>query len=129
MPNLILLFNHCLTKAQELDAHLSLRVESIIEPPPDIGTLWAQVPPDIDDLGTYLEPIFLWLESEARPGDYVLVQGEFGATWLAVQEAFRANMIPVYSTTRRDAMEEHMFDGRVETRHIFSHVRYRRYST
>ena len=126
-PALILLFNHRLTVRQEEDARASLGIASITLPPADIRAVWAQVPPDIDELTGYLAPVFSWLEGIARHGDFVLVQGEFGATCLAVGEAFRLSLIPVYSTTRREAVEKHLADGRVEIRHTFAHVRYRRY--
>ncbi len=126
-PALILLFNHTLTNAQENDARESLGVSKIITPPADIQQLWSQVPPDTDDLAGHLAPLFVWLNSVARTGDFVLVQGEFGASCLAVKESFRLGLIPVYSTTRREAFEEHLPGGRVEIRHVFSHVRFRRY--
>jgi hypothetical protein len=127
-PALILLFNHWLTEIQEADARKSMGIKRIVEPPAHIGLLWAQVPPDIEDIGPYLAPVFDWLSEAAQPGDFVLLQGEFGATWLAVKEAFRLGLVPVSSTTRREVVEEHLADGRVEIRHVFSHVRYRRYT-
>lgn len=45
----------------------------------------------------------------------------------AAQEADALGLIPIYSTPRREMMEKHMPDGSVHIRHIFSHVRYRRY--
>lgn len=127
VPALILLFNHRLTARQEEDARDSLGIGSITQPPADISMVWSQVPPDTAELTGYLAPVFSWLAATARPGDFVLVQGEFGATCLAVGEAFRLGLVPVYSTTRREAVEKHLADGRVEIRHTFSHVRYRKY--
>jgi hypothetical protein len=128
-PALILLFNHHLTARQEADARNSLGINRITNPPITVSTIWAEVPPDIDELAGYLAPVLSWLTEVARPGDFVLVQGEFGATFLAVDEAFRLGLSPVYSTTRRQAVEKHLADGRVEIRHTFSHVRYRRYGS
>ncbi|MFH0784214.1 MAG: CRISPR-associated protein Csx20 [Pseudomonadota bacterium] len=126
-PNLILLFNHRLTARQEEDAYSSLGINRIILPPVDVQMIWAQVPTDADELTGYLAPVFAWLAAAAQPGDFVLIQGEFGATYLAVEMAFRLSLVPIYSTTRREAMEEHVADDRVEIRHTFSHVRYRKY--
>ncbi len=126
--SLFLLFNHRLTGQQADDARASLGVGRIVAPPEAIQSLWSQVPPEIDDLGPYLAPVFTWLAAEARPGDFVLIQGEFGATFLAVREAHRLGLIPVYSTTSRQAVEEHLPDGRVEISHVFGHVRFRRYA-
>lgn len=127
MPNLILLFNHTITAAQEADARRSLKISDIIEPPSALQSLWAQVPPESDDITEYLAPVFTWLAETAGQGDYLLVQGEFGATRLAVNKAFRLGLIPIYSTTCRQAVEKHLPGGGVAVRHIFSHVRYRRY--
>ncbi|RJX26930.1 MAG: hypothetical protein C4531_14965 [Desulfurivibrio sp.] len=125
--SLLLLFNHRLTAVQEADARASLGVDRIIAPPGPIQDLWSQVPPEIEDLARYLSPVLAWLASMGRPGDFVLVQGDFGATCLAVREAHRLGLVPVYSTTSRQAEEEHLPDGRVEVSHVFAHVRYRRY--
>jgi hypothetical protein len=128
-PALFLLFNHTLTAAQEADARTSFGVDRVVPPPAEISRFWLEIPPDAEELTAHLAPVFSWLAASARPGDYVLIQGEFGATFLLVNEAFRLGLIPVYSTTRREAVEEHTPDGRVHLRHTFSHVRYRRYGS
>ncbi len=127
MPNLIVLFNHTLTPAQEADARASLGAARIIEPPEEIRKIWAQVPPEPDALAAYLAPVFAWLEDAAVPDDFVLVQGEFGATFQVVRFCLDRGLVPVYSTTRRVAREERLPDGSVAVRHIFSHVRFRVY--
>ena len=126
-PTLFLLFNHRLTAAQEADARLSLGVDRIVVPPPEISRIWVEIPPDADEITTHLAPVFSWLSDCARHNDYVLIQGEFGATFILVHEAIRLGLVPVYSTTRRQAVEQHLPDGKVEISHIFSHVRFRRY--
>ncbi len=83
-PTLFLLFNHCLTVPQETDARTSLGVDRIVLPPPEISRLWQEIPPESDELISYLAPIFSWLGNEAHPGNFVLIQGEFGATFLLV---------------------------------------------
>ncbi|MDP2105478.1 MAG: CRISPR-associated protein Csx20 [Desulfobulbaceae bacterium] len=127
-PALFLLFNHRLTRVQETDARASLGIRQIVAPPEAVQHLWSAVPPEAESLGEYLAPVVAWLAAQARPGDFVLIQGEFGATCALVSEAFRLGLAPVYSTTRREAVEEHDADnGRVHIRHTFSHVRYRKY--
>ncbi len=125
--NLIVLFNHTLTPAQEADARSGLGVARIIEPPTEIRRLWAQVPPEPDDLAEYLAPVREWLDATAAAGDFVLVQGEFGATFLLVRFCLESGFVPVYSTTRREAQEERLPDGSVAVHHVFSHVRFRIY--
>lgn len=95
--------------------------------PPDIQEIWSKVPPDLPELTGYLDPVFAWLDTEARPGDYVLVQGDFGATCLVVDFAEERGLIPLYSTTVRAAEEEHLPDGTVRTVHHFQHRMFRRY--
>ncbi len=127
MPSLIVLFNHTLTPAQEADARASLGATRITGPPEGIRKIWSRVPPEPEGIAGYLAPVFDWLAGAARPGDFVLVQGEFGATFQVVRFCFERGLVPVYSTTRRVAQEEHLADGSVAVRHVFSHVRFRRY--
>lgn len=127
LPVLFLLFNHRLTPPQEADARAVLGVTRIVALPREIQVIWGQVPPEADEISSLLAPARDWLAAQAAPGDFVLIQGDFGATCLMVNAAIRQGLIPVYSTTRRQAVEERMEDGSVHLRHIFTHVRFRRY--
>jgi len=125
--SLFLLFNHTITRSQEMDARASLGVRRIVSPPDSIRQIWGQVPPDLPAIGPYLGPVCAWLETEAYPGDHVLIQGDFGACWLMVQFAFENKLIPVYATTAREALEEHQADGTIKIIHHFMHRMYRIY--
>ncbi len=125
-PRMFILFNHSLTEAQRGDAEKSLGVSSFVEPPPELRAIWSQLPPDAPVLVPVLNPIFQWLEREAHRGDYLLVQGDFGATFLLVKKAFSLGLVPIYSTTRREATEERE-DDEIHLSHHFRHVRFRRY--
>ncbi len=127
IPNIIILFNHTLTAAQEEDAYASLGVAEIILPPDEIRNLWSHVPPDLDSIKDYLSPVWDWISERAKSGDFVLVQGEFGATFLTVNFCMKKALLPIYSTTARKAIENHLDDGSVQTQHIFQHVRFRQY--
>lgn len=128
MPHsLYLLFNHHFTAAQEADALKSLYVDRIVNLPQGLQDLWSSVPPDLDEIVPYLEPIREWLAREARAGDYVLIQGDFGATWLMVNFALDRGFIPLYSTSFREAVEDHKPDGSVLLTHHFQHRMFRRY--
>lgn len=124
---LLLLFNHTLTPDQEVDAWRALGISKIVEPPSSVSRLWANVPPDIAEVNTYLNPVKQWLASQGCPGDYVLIQGDFGATCLMVQAALNLEFIPVYATTQRSVEEEAQPDGMVKITHRFRHVRFRKY--
>jgi hypothetical protein len=125
--SLLMLFNHAPTDLQLVDARRSLQVENIVILHADLSPIWNSVPPELEIIEGYLEPIRNWMVKAARPGDYVLIQGDFGATFLMVKFAFERGLIPVYSTTERVADEEHGPDGRVRLVHNFRHVRYRKY--
>jgi len=126
-PSLLVLFNHALTPAQQEDAMASLGVNETIFPPGEIRSLWSQVPPSLEGISEYLAPVRDWLVSAGGEGDYVLVQGEFGATYLIVRFCMEHGLIPIYATTRREAVEERRPDGSVELKHRFAHVRFRLY--
>lgn len=126
-PNLFLLFNHRCTAAQKDAAQEQLGVTGIITLPPELQQLWSQIPPDRPALAPYLEPVQSWLAAQAQAGDYVLIQGDFGATFLMVRFALNHDLIPVYATTSRQAIEEHLPDGAVKMVHRFQHQMFRKY--
>ncbi len=126
-PTLILLFNHDLTMEQATSARATLGVGRIIPPPEDIRNLWRQIPADQPDIDAYLTPVRKWVCLMTLPADYILIQGDFGATWLMVQFALNRGMIPVYATTRREALETRLPDGTTQLTHHFRHVMFRKY--
>ena len=126
-PSLYLLFNHELTQRQERDAERTLGADRIIDLPPDLKEKWRQVPPALPRIKDYLGPVTEWLGAWAEKGDYVLIQGDFGACFIMVNFALEKGLVPVYSTTKREAVEEHLPDGSVSLRHMFRHRMFRRY--
>jgi hypothetical protein len=124
---LFLIFNHEITPTQEADARASIGVARIVPMPDHLQALWSNVPPDLREINEYLEPLRRWLESEARPGDYALIQGDFGACYLLVRYVLEQGLVPVYSTTERTATEETHPDGTVRLTHEFRHRIFRTY--
>ena len=112
---------------QESDARRCLGITVFIDPPADIQTLWGQVPSELETLANYLQPVRNWLAAHAKPRDYILIQGDFGACFLVAQMAFKLDLIAVYATTRREAVEEPLPDGSVRLTHQFRHVIFRKY--
>jgi hypothetical protein len=112
-PKLFILFNHQIAVDQQTDARSSLAVSSFVEPPQPIQK--------------YLTPVKRWLSEQAKPGDYLLVQGDFGATYLMVCFAFKRGIVPVYSTTERQVSEDRLADGTVKATHAFRHRCFRTY--
>lgn len=127
MSKLFVLFNHSLTAEQLADAQVSLGVREVVMPPQSLLELWGNIPPEPATIAGSLAPATQWLSEYAEPDDFILVQGEFGATALLVHEAFRLGLKPVYATTERRAVEELLENGDVRISHCFRHVRFRQY--
>jgi hypothetical protein len=127
VSTLYLIFNHTFTPAQEADARASLGVGKIETMPAAVGAVWGDVPADAPSVFHHLAPVRDWLRNSARPGDHVLIQGDFGACYLMARFAFDNGFHPIYATTRREATEETQPDGSVRLTHRFRHVRFRWY--
>ncbi|HBZ54146.1 MAG TPA: hypothetical protein DEO88_01970 [Syntrophobacteraceae bacterium] len=126
-PNLFLMFNHRITPAQQVDAFASLGINDIISMPERLQHRWSHIPPELKEIHSYLEPFEKWLRASAKAGDFVLIQGDFGACYLMVHFAMAQCLVPIYSSTRREAEEEHHPDGSVTILHYFRHGLFRRY--
>jgi hypothetical protein len=126
-PSLFLIFNHRFTEAQESDARTSLGVTEIVNLPKNLKDIWNNIPPGMAEISDHLSPVSDWLNAASKHGDYVLVQGDFGACYLMILFAIEHRLIPIYSTTERRAVEEHQPDGSVKLTHEFRHRIFRRY--
>ena len=100
MKKLVLLFSHQLTEKQELDVKDNLKCDEILYMPKDLKEHWQ-------DLGIErkLEKFKNFLNEVTIIGDYVLVQGEWGATYEMVNFCKKQNLIPIYSSTKREVEE------------------------
>jgi len=123
---MILLFNHTLTEAQKADAKISLGVEDFVALPHELQNIWSNVPPEIESLKSLLVPIRAFVQKEAKEGDHILIQGDFGATCQMVKYAKSLGLIPVYATTKREVVEVKE-DDKVIKKSLFKHERFRRY--
>ena len=124
---LIVILNHDLTELQLRDAETCLGVSRLVPMPPSVRKLWRQVPPDLPAIDGHLGPVRRWVAESARSGDYILVQGDFGATYIMVRFAFEQGLVPVYSTTVREAREIHDPNGSVQLQHTVKHRLFRQY--
>jgi len=124
---MFLIFNHSFSKFQEQQAGRELNTRNIIEMPTRLKQLWQQVPPEPDTLKEYLSPFRKWLSEKTKTKDIVLIQGDFGATYLMVEFAFKLGLTPVYATSVRRATEQIQADGSTKTEHLFNFCRFRKY--
>ncbi len=126
MKKLFLLFSHTLTPSQKEDARKSLGVEHFVSLPDNLQKLWSNIPPDLPNLKEYLIPIKNFLKENAKEGDIVLIQGDFGGCFEMVNFVKSLNLKAVHSTTKRDVIEKTV-NGKVEKFSVFEHVIFREY--
>lgn len=100
MKKLVLLFSHQLTEKQELDAKENLKCEEILYMPKELKEKWQDLGME-RELGEFKS----FLKKVTTTGDYVLVQGEWGATYEMVNYCKEENLIPIYSSTKREVEE------------------------
>ena len=123
---LIVLFSHFLTERQKEEIFNVFNITQIIDPPDRVRETMRNIPPVLESIKDSLSFIIDWLKINLSPQDYVLIQGEFGATFLLVDAAFKLGGIPVYSTTKRIHKETREHE-QVHIEKIFEHERFRVY--
>ena len=125
MKRMFLLFSHKLTEEQEKDAKKSFGVDEFIYLPQNLQEIWSNIPPEIEDIKPLLEDIKQFLRDNAKTGDIVLIQGDFGAV-VEIVEFVRFWLLPVYATTKR-VVKEIEKNGKIVKVSEFKHVRFRKY--
>jgi hypothetical protein len=88
---------------------------------------WSKVSAVEDNPAAFLKEIIKWLEAETAAGDYIWVQGEWGAAFFIVSWALAEGRIPVYAASERQVAEERYPDGTIHSQRIFRHVQFKLY--
>lgn len=127
MTKIFLIFSHKLTDVQVKDVKEVLSVDDFVYLPDNLQNIWSQILPYGELPISELNKIIDWIKVEANKNDYILVQGDFGATYYMVNWAFKSGLIPIYATTERVVLEENKEGDRVVKKNIFRHVNFRRY--
>ncbi|MEA2049701.1 MAG: CRISPR-associated protein Csx20 [Campylobacterota bacterium] len=102
---MILLFSHKLCEEQIKYAKDEYNINKFVYLPKDLQYIWSNIDPDIENLHRVLEPIKEFLKTNISPSDFVLIQGDFGASFMMVNFVKDLIAIPVYATTKRIAKE------------------------
>ncbi len=123
--SIFLIFSHRLTDSQ-IEELKKVGISKFVYLPGDLQILWSGVPPDVENLNSYLKPIFEWIENKAKSDDWVLVQGDFGAVCLVVDFCFKHSLVPIYATTKRNTIEK-IENGKLIKVSQFEHIRFRKY--
>ncbi len=127
MKKICLLFSHNLTAEQKFDIENKLEVKEVYSLPEKLQDLWSQVPTDRDlKFGKYLAEIELFLNTTLSKGDYVLIQGDFGASYHMINFCKEHGFVPVYSVNSRLSREV-IENGIVKKYSEFKHECFREY--
>ena len=124
---MLLIFSHKLTDIQIKDAKTNLDVDEFIYLPNELQSIWSNISPYEYDINKELEGIYEWIDRNSSMGDYILIQGDFGATYQLVNYCKLKDLRPIYSTTKREAIEIKKDDNTIVLSHKVSHIRYREY--
>ena len=123
MKILFTLMNHTLTSEQEEDARKNLNVDKFIN---ITDAMWSDIDPSEKSIIKFVEVYKDKLKKQAKAGDVLLVQGDFGATYNMIRFAKNMGLIAVYATTNR-IVSEQMENGKVVIKREFKHARFREY--
>ena len=123
MKTLFMLMNHALTQEQEEDARKNLDVGKFVN---IADARWSDIDPSEKSVIKIVEIYKDRLRSQAKAGDVLLVQGDFGATYNMIRFAKNMGLIAVYATTNRIASEQ-VENGKVVIKREFKHARFREY--
>lgn len=123
MKTLFILINHALTPEQEEGARKNLNIDKFVN---IADAKWSDIDPSEKSVIKVVETYKDKLRSQAKSGDVLLVQGDFGATYNMIRFAKNMDLIAVYATTKR-IVSEQVENGKVVTKREFKHERFREY--
>lgn len=119
------LLNHQLTDNQMIELKEKYNISQIIYPTEKLSKKWVQIPTTENIDMSIIFEIVDWL-FDAEKKDVLIIQGEFGSTFMVVDYALKHDLIPLYAVTTRIAQENR--DGEIVKRqYIFEHVCFRKY--
>lgn len=125
MKTAFCLINHQLTENQITELREKYSVSNIKYPEPALSQVWAQIPAtqhlDMKPINSVIE----WL-ADAKAGDLVIIQGEYGSTFLLVDYAMKNKLVPLHAVSKRIAKEIRVGE-QVQKQNVFEHVCFRVY--
>jgi len=122
----VVILSHELNCYQILELKEKWKVSDIIFLPKELKDIWSSINPNGEIDTNYLNSILKFIMDNTNEDDYVIVQGEFGATHYIVNRIFENNRIPLYATTVRK-VKEMVIDNITKTERVFEHVNFRKY--
>lgn len=127
MFNLYTLLNHQLTTEQHNNIISFFNSEAVITSPPAVvSDYWCNVNPNGSLSDTGISTVFDWLKTISKDSA-IIVQGEYGATYMVVDWCIKNGIAVYYITTNRNADEQTNTDGSSTITRIFRHAGLRKY--
>ncbi|HHV26938.1 MAG TPA: hypothetical protein GXX63_07055 [Tissierellia bacterium] len=123
---MLVILSHELLEEQIKEANEKLDVDLIVEIPSELKKIWGNISPEGPFPVDLVEKIIKWINENAKEEDYVLVQGDFGATYYVVDYCIKSGRVPIYATTNRE-VEERIENGVTRIERVFKHVNFRKY--
>ncbi len=127
MKKIFILISHPLNQSQKDNILSQLNIDNIVLLPEELLKQWSSIPPEMESIKEIILPIKNFLDENAKSGDYVLVQGDMGATYIVVNYAFEKGLIPCYSTTKRITLREENNQDTINLSKQFKHIIFRKY--
>lgn len=123
---LLAIISHDLLEIQKEEARKKLDIEVFEELPVEYKRFWRNIPSDGNLPLDQLNKVIDWIFTSSKEGDYIWVQGEYGATYYIVDYCFKTKRIPIYATTDR-VVKEYEYQGKIKVERLFQHRQFRRY--
>lgn len=127
MKRMILLFSHRLTPKQIEDAKERFGIKTFVYLPKHLQAVWSGLDPKEASIKGQLKPILDYIRANTSEENIFLVQGDFGAVFIAVSLIKSLGMKAYYSTTKRVYNTVHLDKGLLKNTHLFSHEIFREY--
>ena len=119
--------NHKLLVEQEEELRTFFGVNKILYLPYELSSRWVNINPVSKLDLVSLNQVADWIKKDAQEGDYILIQGEFGATFYITDFCKKNGYIPIYAAAERIYKEKREKDGSVSRNHVFRHKQFREY--
>lgn len=124
MKKIFLLFSHKLTMTQEKEIYNELNCKEIHYLPEELQKEFSHITEG--NMKRVEKNLKNYLMSNGKKSDYVLVQGEWGITYRIVNYIKKLEMIPIYSSTKRESKDV-MKGNKVEKVSSFCHNKFLKY--
>jgi len=123
---MILLFSHKLSDDQRLNAESIFGIREFVVLPEELQKIWSGIDPDEPSVKNISKAFQKFLLETSQANDVVLVQGDFGMVYNMVHFCKQNRLIPVYATTKRNAIEYTRGNKSIK-KSIFEFRRFREY--